>query len=187
MLSEAQDLGFPLKIHADEFASLGGVALAVELGAASADNLVHTPTDELKSLGESGTVAIALPATPFGLGETDYTPASEFLEANGLLALATEFNPGTAWCESLQFVIALATRYMGLSLAQAISACTINAAAAIGREDVIGSLEPGKQADLLILEVDSYRHLGYRFGTNLVQRIVKKGKVAVERRPDGFR
>jgi len=187
VLSAAQDLGFSLKIHADEFASLGGVALAVELGAASADHLVHTPAEEIWSLGESETVAIALPATPFGLGETDYTPAGEFLEANGLLALATDLNPGTAWCESLQFVIALAARYMGLSPAQAIAACTINAAAAIDRDDVVGSLEPGKQADLLILEVDSYRHLGYRFGTNLVQRVVKKGKVAVDRRRDGFR
>ncbi len=187
VLEAAKALGFPLKIHADEFASLGGVALAVELGAASADHLVHTPADEIKSLGESETVAIALPATPFGLGETEYTPAREMLEADALLALATDLNPGTAWCESLQFVMALATRYMGLSPAQAIAACTINAAAAIGREEMIGSLEPGKQADLLILEVDSYRHLGYRFGTNLVQRVVKKGKVAVDRRRDGFR
>ncbi len=187
VLSTAQDLGFPLKIHADEFASLGGVALAVGLGAASADHLVHTPAAEIKLFGESETVAIGLPATPFGLGETEYTPAKEILEANGLLALATDLNPGTAWCESLQFVMALATRYMGLSPAQAIAACTINAAAAIGREGAIGSLEPGKQADLLILEVDSYRHLGYRFGTNLVQRVVKKGKVAVDRRRDGFR
>ena len=187
VLSAAQDLGFPLKIHADEFASLGGVALAVELGAASADHLVHTPADEIRSLGESATVAVALPATPFGLGKTEYTPAREILEADGLLALATDLNPGTAWCESLQFVIALATRYMGLTPAQAIAACTINAAAAIGRDELIGSLEAGKQADLLILEVDSYRHLGYRFGTNLVQRVVKKGKVAVDRRRDGFR
>jgi len=187
VLTAAQALGFPLKIHADEFASLGGVSLAIELGAASADHLVHTPTDEIKSLGASETVAIALPATPFGLGETDYTPAKDILEANGLLALATDLNPGTAWCESLQFVMALATRYMSLSPAQSIAACTINAAAAIGREEVIGSLEAGKQADLLILEADSYRHLGYRFGTNLVQRVVKKGKVVVDRRRDGFR
>ncbi len=187
VLSAAQALGFPLKIHADEFASLGGVALAVELGAASADHLVHTPADEIKSLGNSETVAIALPATPFGLGETEYTPAKEILDANGLLALATDLNPGTAWCESLQFIIALATRYMGLSPAQAIAACTINAAAAIGREDTIGSLEAGKQADLLILDVSSYPHLGYRFGTNLVQTVVKKGKVVVDRRRDGFR
>ncbi len=187
VLSAAQNLGFPLKIHADEFASLGGVALAVELGAASADHLVHTPADEIGSLGESDTVAVALPATTFGLGETEYTPARGILEADGLLALATDLNPGTAWCESLQFVIALATRYMGLTPAQSIAACTINAAAAIGRDELIGSLEAGKQADLLILEVDSYRHLGYRFGTNLVQRVVKKGKVAVDRRRDGFR
>jgi len=187
VLSAALDLGFPLKIHADEFASLGGADLAVELGAASADHLVHTPADEIKSLGKSATVAIALPATPFGLSATEYTPAKEILEADGLLALATDLNPGTAWCESPQFVIALATRYMGLTPAQAIAACTINAAAAIGREDLIGSLEAEKQADLLILDVDSYRHLGYRFGTNLVQRVVKKGRVVVDRRRDGFR
>jgi imidazolonepropionase len=187
VLEAAKALGFPLKIHADEFASLGGTKLAVELKAVSADHLVHTPEAEILMLGQSETVAIALPATPFGLAEPDYTPAQEILKAGGLLALATDLNPGTAWCESMQFVIALATRYMGLTPSQAIAASTINAANAIGRADSIGSLEPGKQADLLLLDVGSYRHLGYRFGTNLVQTVVKKGRIVVDRRQDGLR
>jgi imidazolonepropionase len=94
-----------------------------------------------------------------------------------LLALATDLNPGTAWCESMQFVLALACRKLGLTPAQAIAAATINAAAAISREDRIGSIEPGKQADMLILSVPDYRNLGYRFGTNLVQTVIKKGRV----------
>lgn len=187
VLGVAKELGFPLKIHADEFASLGGTKLAIELGAISADHLVHTTANEIQMLGDSGTAAIALPATPFGLAESEYTPALKILQAGGLLALASDLNPGTAWCESMQFVIALATRYMGLTPTQAIAACTVNAAAAIGREDVVGSLELGKQADLLILEVEDYRHLGYRFGTNLVQTVVKKGRIVVDRSRNGFR
>ncbi|MFQ5943540.1 MAG: imidazolonepropionase [Anaerolineales bacterium] len=187
VLSAAKELGFPLKVHTDEFKSLGGTRLAVELGAVSADHLVRTPADEIKLLGESATVAVGLPGTPFGLAESEYTPALEILEAGGLLALATDLNPGTAWCESMQFVLALATRYMGLTPAQAIAASTINAAAAIGRDNTIGSLEQGKQADLLLLDVGDYRHLGYRFGTNLVQRVFKKGKLVVDRRRDGLR
>jgi imidazolonepropionase len=94
-----------------------------------------------------------------------------------LLAIATDLNPGTAWCENMQFALALACRYMRLTPAQAIAAATINAAAAISRADRIGSLEPGKQADLLILAAPDYRHLGYRFGINLVQMVVKKGRI----------
>jgi imidazolonepropionase len=120
---------------------------------------------------------VALPCTPFGLAEHDYTPARAILEAGGLLALATDLNPGTAWGGNMQFAIALACRYMRLTPAQAIVAATLNAAAAINRADSIGSLEPGKQADLLILNVADYRHLGYRFGTNLVQTVIKRGVV----------
>jgi imidazolonepropionase len=178
ILTAARKLGFPLKIHADEFASLGGVSLAVELGAVSADHLVATPEADVKALGNSGTVAVALPATPFGLAEGAYTPARSILEAGGLLALATDLNPGTAWCESMQFVIALACRYMRLTPAQAIAAATINAAAAIGQQARVGSLEVGKDADLLVLDAPDYRHLGYRFGTNLAAHVVRAGRVA---------
>jgi imidazolonepropionase len=187
VLKQAQALGFPLKIHADEFASLGGTRLAVELGAASADHLVRTPDTDIAALGKSDTVAVALPATPFGLAEEAYTPASEILAAGGILALATDLNPGTAWCESMQLILALATRYMGLTPAQAIAASTVNAAYAIQREASVGSLAAGKQADILIIEAPDYRHLGYRFGTNLVRTVLKKGQIVVDRSKDAIR
>ena len=177
ILSKAKALGFPLKIHADEFDNLGGASLAAGLGAISADHLVKTSPADVAALAHSNTVAVALPCTPFGLAEAHYTPAQLILEADGLLAIATDLNPGTAWCENMQFAIALACRYMRLTPAQAIAAATINAAAAIAHADRLGSLEPGKQADLLILSVPDYRHLGYRFGANLVQTVIKKGKL----------
>lgn len=177
VLLQAKALGFPLKIHADEFDNLGGASLAVELGAVSADHLVKTSDLDIAALGGSDTVAVALPCTPFGLAELEYTPAHKLLEADCILALATDCNPGTAWNESMQFVIALACRAMKLTPAQAIAAATINAAQAIRLADKVGSLEPGKQADLLVLSVPDYRHLGYRFGTNLVKQVVKKGRV----------
>ncbi|MBI2758824.1 MAG: imidazolonepropionase [Chloroflexi bacterium] len=177
VLTKAASLGFPLKIHADEFDNLGGASLAAELGAASADHLVKTSNADIAALAKSDTVAVSLPCTPFGLAEKEYTPARKLIEADALFALATDCNPGTAWNESMQFVIALACRTMGLTPAQAIAAATINSAHAIRRSDLIGSLEEGKQADLLILNVPDYRHLGYRFGTNLVRQVVKRGRI----------
>ena len=177
VLEKALDLGFPLKIHADEFENLGGVSLAAELGAASADHIVVTSIDDIAVIGDSDTVAVSLPCTPFGLAEGHYTPAKDFLNANSILAIATDLNPGTAWCESMQFAIALACRYLKLTPAQAIVAATLNAAQAIGRADRIGSLEPGKQADMLLLQESDYRHLGYRFGGNLVKTVIKKGQI----------
>jgi len=176
ILEAAKEHGFPTKIHADEFENLGGASLAAELGSASADHLVVTSKADIEALGNSDTVAVALPCTPFGLAEPNYTPAKEILEAGGLLAIATDINPGTAWCESMQFAAALACRYMKLTPNQAIAAATINAAAAIGMDGIVGSLEPGKQADLLIMDIPDYRHIGYRFGTNLVYSVVKKGQ-----------
>lgn len=177
ILETARELSFPLKIHADEFDNLNGASLAAELGAASADHLVVTSLDDMVALGKSDTVAVSLPCTPFGLAEGHYTPAKDFLDANCILAIATDMNPGTAWCESMQFAIALACRYLCLTPAQAIAAATINAAAAIGKDDKIGSLEPGKQADVLILNAPDYRHLGYRFGSNLAHTVIKKGHI----------
>ncbi len=177
ILQAARDLGFPLKIHADEFDNLGGASLAARFGAASADHLVKTSAKDIRALAQSDTVAVALPCTPFGLAEPHYTPAREILAAGGLLAIASDINPGTAWCESMQFVIALACRYLRLTPAQAIAAATINAAAAIQRAGRIGSIEVGKQADLLVLSTGDYRHLGYRFGSNLVEMVIKRGKV----------
>lgn len=177
ILMQAMALGFPLKIHADEFDNLGGAALAAELKAASADHLVVTSDADIEALGKSDTVAVALPCTPFGLAEAHYTPAKKLIEADALLAVATDCNPGTSWNESMQFAIALACRYMKLTPAQAIAAATINAAHAIRKADMIGSIEVGKQADMLILSVNDYRQVGYRYGTNLVKQIIKRGQV----------
>jgi imidazolonepropionase len=185
ILERARALGFPLKIHADEFAGLGGTGLAVELGAISADHLVHTPPEDIAELGRSATVAVALPCTPFGLAEREYTPARALIEAGACLALASDLNPGTAWCESMQFVIALACRTLRLTPAQAIAASTINGAAALGLQDHIGSLEPSKQADLLVLDVSDYRHLGYRFGTNLVSKVFRAGTPVISHPAQG--
>jgi imidazolonepropionase len=177
ILETAKDLGFPLKIHADEFENLGGALLASELGAVSADHLVKTSPEDIRALAASQTAAVSLPCTPFGLAEKEYSPAKEIIQAGGLLALASDLNPGTAWCGSMQFVIALACRYMRLTPAQAVAAATINAAAAVGQAERLGSIHPGKQADLLVLSVADYRHLAYQFGGNLVSKVIKKGKV----------
>jgi len=177
ILLRAQELGFPLKLHADEFANLGGAGLAAELGAISADHLVKTSAEDIQKLAESNTVAVSLPGTPFGLAQSEYSPAREIIAAGGLLALATDLNPGTSWNESMQFIQALACRYLKLTPAEALAASTINASAALGIAERLGSLTPGKQADLIILKVPDYRMLSYRYGTNLVSTVIKKGVV----------
>lgn len=180
ILEAARDQGFGLKMHVDEFAPLGGTPLAVELGAVSVDHLVSTPPEHLTLLAGSKTIGVALPGTPFGLAQHDYTPARELIDQGGALALATDLNPGTCWCENMQFIVALACRAMRLLPAEALAAATINAAYAVGLGDRVGSLEPGKLADLLVLDTDDYRALGYRFGTNLVRTVIKRGKVVVD-------
>jgi len=177
ILEAAQRLGFALKIHVDEFEPLGGTPLAVELGAVSADHIVTTPADHVALLARSNTIGVALPGTPFGLAFRDYSPGRALIDAGGALALATDLNPGTSWCENMQMMLALACRYMRLLPAEALIAATINAAYAIGLGRLVGSLEAGKQADLLILDADDYRMLPYRYGTNLVKTVVKRGKV----------
>jgi imidazolonepropionase len=177
VLEAAQALGLGLKIHADEFKPLGGTRLAVELGAISADHLVCTPEEEIEMLARSDTIAVALPGTPFGLGHHEYTPARRIIDAGGALALATDLNPGTCWCESMQLIIALACRFMEMTPAEAIAAATINAAHAVGLGHRVGSLEVGKKADALILDIPDYRHLAYRFGVNLVDKVIKGGEV----------
>ena len=177
ILSVAKALGFPLKLHADEFENLGGASLAAELGAISADHLVKTSREDIACLAASETVAVSLPGTPFGLAQNEYTPAKDILAGDGYLALATDLNPGTTWNESMQFIQALACRYLKLTPAQALVASTINSAKAVALEQKIGSIEPGKQADFLVLTTPDYRNLSYRYGSNQVEMVVKKGDI----------
>ncbi len=170
-------LGLPAKIHADEFANLGGVSLAVKLGAVSADHLDVTPPAEVEKLAQSNTVGVVLPAVNFNLGSAHFAQARAMIDAGVALALATDINPGSAPCPSMPLVMAIACRYQKLLPAEALNASTINAAHAVGLGDRLGSLEVGKQADLLLINAPDYRHLAYQFGGNLVERVVKRGKI----------
>ncbi|RME77828.1 MAG: imidazolonepropionase [Chloroflexi bacterium] len=177
VLSAGLAHGLPPKIHADEFQNLGGVSLAVELGAVSADHLDVTPPEEVAALAASDTVGVVLPAVNFNLGSTHFADARAIVDAGAALALATDINPGSAPCPSMPLVMAMACRYQRLLPAEALNASTINAAYAVGLGDRLGSLEPGKQADLLIVDAPDYRHLAYQFGVNLVQTVIKRGRV----------
>jgi imidazolonepropionase len=185
ILVAAMGRGLQLKVHADEFAHLGAVALAAELGAVSAEHLLQTPRDEVEAVAEEGIIAVLLPGTPFGLGHHQYADARTMIEIGLPVALGTDLNPGTCYCESMPFVIALACRFMRMTPAEAVVAATVNAAHAIGRGADLGRVQPGCQADLLILDADDYRHLGYRFGTNLVHTVIKRGQVVCTSGDDG--
>lgn len=176
LLEAAKQHGLALKLHVDEFEPMGGVSLAVELGATSVDHLVRTGDEELRLLAASPVIGVVLPGTPFGLGQTHFAPARQLIEYGGALALATDLNPGTTWCESMPLMMALATRFMRLTPAEALTAATINAAHAIGLGRYVGALAPGYQADFLLLDSDDYRDLSYRYGANLVEAVFKRGQ-----------
>jgi len=177
ILTRAKELGFGLRVHADEFANLGAASLAAELGAASADHLVVTRRDEMCAMAQANVVAVLLPGTTFGLGQSKFADGRAFIEEGVPVALGSDINPGTCWCESMPFILALACRYEKLTPAEAIVAATINAAASLGIADQVGSLAPGKLADILIADVPDYRHLAYRFGANPVGGVLKRGVV----------
>lgn len=177
ILERARELGFPLKIHADEFANLGGAALAAELGAVSADHLMVTRREEMKLMAEANVIAVLLPGTTFGLGKHDFANGRAFIEENVPVALGSDMNPGTSWCESMPMAMAIATRYEKLTTAEAIVAATLNAAYASGVGERVGSLQVGKQADVLIADVPDYRYLAYRYGTNPLRMTLKRGRV----------
>lgn len=177
VLQAGLDRGLSPKIHADEFVNLGGVSLAVELGAVSVDHLDVTPAAEIARLAPSNTVGVVLPAVNFNLGSAHFANARAMIDAGVALALATDINPGSAPCPSMPLVMAMACRYQKLLPAEALNASTINAAYAIGLGERLGSLEAGKQADLLIVNAPDYRHLAYQFGGNLVERVIKRGQL----------
>ncbi|HLY16279.1 MAG TPA: imidazolonepropionase [Bryobacteraceae bacterium] len=172
-LENARRLGLGLKIHAEQFARTGAARLAVELEAVSADHLEQAGEEDIRALAQSNTLATLLPGSVFHLGLGTYAPARALIEAGAAVALATDFNPGTSPTYSMQMVLSLACTEMRMSPAEAISAATINGAHALRCADRVGSLEPGKQGDLLVMNASDYRELPYYFGTNNVRTTIK--------------
>lgn len=176
-LGAASGLGLTPKIHADQFVHSGGTRAGVEAGAISADHLEHASQEDIRFLSVSSTMATLLPGSVFHLGLGRYAPARQLIEGGAAVALATDFNPGTCPTCSMPMILSLACTHMAMSPAEAIAAATINGAHALGLGSRIGSIEYGKQADLLVLEASDYRELPYYFGVNLVQMTMKRGKI----------
>ncbi|HYB20835.1 MAG TPA: amidohydrolase family protein, partial [Thermodesulfobacteriota bacterium] len=180
-LEAAKGYGMLPKLHADELSPLGGAELAADLGAVSADHLLFTSEKGMEAMAERGVVATLLPGTAFFLFMGRYAPARHMIAKGVTVALATDFNPGSCMTESLPLITTIACTQMRMAPAEALRGVTLNAAKALRKEKEIGSLEPGKHADLLILNIPDYRHLAYHFGVNHVEKVVKKGKLVWER------
>lgn len=179
ILSAAKGKGLGAKIHCDEIEDVGGVDVAVDVGAVSAEHLVVTSEGNMRRLAENRIIAVLLPGTPYVMMDKRYPNARAMIDSGVPVALATDLNPN-CWTESMQMVLSLACTQMHMTPEEAISAATINAAHAVGLGSEVGSIEVGKRADILVLEAPNYLHLPYRFGTNLVDTVIKNGKVVRE-------
>ncbi len=179
ILLTAIKYGMKPQIHIDEIVDTNGALLAAELNAVQVGHMLKSNDKGLKALKETITIATLLPGTPFCLMLKEYAPARKMIEMGIPVALATDFNPN-CWTESMQMIIALACYHMKMSPAEALSAATINAACAIGRQEEIGSLEVGKKADIIVFDVPNHNFLPYHFGVNLVSKVIKSGKVVVD-------
>lgn len=176
ILQCAQTLGLQLKLHADEFNSIGGTSLAAELQAVSVDHLEHSNEEGLQKLQKSSTVAVVLPGVSFFL-HNPYAPARKLIDAGIPLAIASDFNPGSCMSFSMPLMMTIACTQMNLTPEEAITACTINGAAALGLSRTVGSIEVGKQADIILYDIPDYHYLAYHFGTNLVAKVIKRGVI----------
>lgn len=181
ILKAAAKYGLGLKLHADELDSSGGAELACELGAISADHLVSVSPEGISALARSNTVATLLPGTTYSLGLKNFAPARELIERGAIVALATDCNPGSNYCESMPMIISLACVSFRLTPAEAICAATVNAAAALGLAGKRGQIRIGGTADLVVWDAKDYREIPYHYGVNLVREVIKSGKVVVER------
>ena len=177
VLETARSMGFKLKAHVDEFTNLGGSRLAIDMGAASIDHLDAISDEEVKLLAASNTVGIVTPTVNFNLGSTHFADARKMIDAGCAIALSTDYNPGSAPCPSQAMAMAIACRYQKMLPSEALNAATINAAHAIGLGHRVGSLEVGKQADLLIVDSTDYLQIAHEFGGNLIRTIIKNGSV----------
>lgn len=181
LLLAARAAGMKLKIHADEITHLGGAELAIELKAQSADHLLHASDVAIDGMAHAGIVATLLPATAFSLREP-YARARFMIDHGCAVALATDFNPGSCFTESIPLLFALATLHMGMTPEEALTALTLNGAAALGRAETIGSLEEGKAGDVVVLEYPSYLYIPYHIAVNSVEKVVKNGEIVVDRK-----
>jgi imidazolonepropionase len=181
ILEAGHDHGLKSKIHLDQLSHTGAATLAAELRCTSVDHLNHTPPDEIRLMADAGVVAVAMPGIDFATAHQPPVDCRRIIDNGMTLALATDICPG-GWIPSMQLIVALACRLHRLSPAEAIRAATLGAAQAVAREDEIGSLEPGKVADCLILDVSRHEDLAYKIGRNAVETVIKRGEVVLERR-----
>jgi imidazolonepropionase len=180
ILEAGATAGLRAKFHADEFVTLGGAELAAEVGALSADHLLKARPEGVAAMAKAGVTAALLPGTAFFLG-LPYAPARTFVETGVRVALASDFNPGSSMGPNLQLVMTMAVSQMKLSPEEALLGVTLNGAHAMGLEDEVGSLRPGKQCDVLLADVPSWRHLSYYYGVNHVSRVIKRGALVYAR------
>lgn len=180
LLLKAKENGLKIKIHADEIVQLGGAELAAEIGAVSADHLLQASDKGITDMAQAGVVATLLPGTAFSLKEP-YAKGRYMIDKNCAVALATDLNPGSCFTESIPLIFALATLYMNISIEEAITALTINGAAAIDRADTTGSLDVGKIGDVIILEYPSYKFIPYHIGVSTVEKVIKMGKLIFDK------
>ena len=169
--------GLKLKFHADEFAHSGSAELAAEMGATSADHLMFVSDEGIKALAQHKTAAVLLPGTTFSVGGKQYAPARKMIEEGCIVALSTDCNPGSCYCESLPLMISLAAVQMKMTAAESLCAVTVNAAYAIGRQTTVGRLEQGLLADAVVWDMEDYREFPYHFGVPLATTVIKRGKV----------
>jgi imidazolonepropionase len=175
-LEACRSAGLALRLHGDQFTEQGAVPLAIELGARSVDHLEATGEDGVRALAASPVVGVVLPASALFL-DRPMPPARALVDAGAAVALATDFNPGSAFCESLPLCCSLAATQLRLSPAEALAACTVNAAHVLGRADRLGRLAPGYRADLVLLGAPDWRHLAYHLASDVVDRVVLAGEL----------
>jgi len=178
LLTAAAASGMRGRVHADELSSGGGAELAAEMGAITADHLVHVSETGIRAMAARGVIAVLLPGTTFFLGSKKYAPVRKMIEQGIAVALATDFNPGSCTTLNLQEIMSIAVTQMGVSPAEALTFVTVSGACAVGMEGVVGSIERGKRADLAIFETGDYREISYLFGINHCTTVIKSGVVA---------
>jgi imidazolonepropionase len=183
ILEAGKRYGLRPRIHAEQLSRTGGTQLAVKLGAASCDHLEKINRADMRALAKSKTVATLLPGCDFHLGLKQYAPARDLVDAGAIVALATDYNPGTSPTVSMPMILALACTQLRMTPAEAISAATINSAYSLGRDKQIGSLEVGKLADISIFDVDDYREIPYHFGMNTCHTTIKRGQIVYSKSP----